>query len=190
MKRSLRIFGVNLAITLIGLLGLGCAQMGPLMTAFGKAPVQLEARGPGTLFGSVDAAAVDALTYAYLQARDAHDTKRMRGGTVYRVDGGFSYGEIHVAGPLLPTQITYALKPQDVGRFLIYYRTGRHDVDRAAERPSRADRRAVTRTDPLHRPLYILHPSLVIRVFRGENNELVDVADLRRPAQGLLVAGE
>ncbi len=186
MKRSLRIFGVNLAITLIGLLGLGCAQMGPVLTAFGKAPVQLEARGPGTRFGSIDAAAVDALTYAYLQARDAHDTKRMRGGTIYRVDGRFSYGEIQVAGPLLPTQITYALKPQDVGRFQIYYRT--YD-DRKAERPSPGDRISV-RTDPLHRPLYILHPSLVIRVFRGEDTELVDVADLRHPAPGLLIAGE
>ena len=190
MKRSLRIFGVNLAITLIGLLGLGCAQMGPLLAAFGKAPVQLEARGPGTRFGSIDAAAVDALTYAYLQARDAHDTKRMRGGTVYRVNGGFSYGEIHVAGPLLPKRISYPLKPQDVGRFLIYYRTGRRDVDRAAERPSKADRRSVTWTDPLHRPLYILHPSLMIRVYRGEDTELVDVADLRHPAPGLLIAGE
>ncbi len=153
-------------------------------------PALPRVHGPGAVFASVEAAAVDALTYAYLQARDAHDTKRMRGGTVYRVDGGFSYGEIHVAGPLLPTQITYALKPQDVGRFLIYYRTGRHDLDRSAERPSKADRRSVTWTDPLHRPLYILHPSLMIRVYRGENNELVDVADLRHPAPGLLIAGE
>jgi hypothetical protein len=190
MKSNPRIFGVSLALTLTALLGLGCAQMGPLLAAFGKAPVQLEARGPGAVFGRIDAAAVDALTYAYLQAQAAHDTERMRGGTVHRVDGGFSYGEIQVAGPLLPNQITYALEPQDVARFQIYPRVSDHDVNRAAERPTRVDRRSVSFVDPLHRPLYILHPSLVIRVYRGEGDELVDVADLRRPQQGLLIAGE
>jgi hypothetical protein len=38
-------------------------------------------------------------------------------------------------------------------------------------------------TDPLHRPLFILHPSLVIREYRGRGDEAVAVAvaDLRRP---------
>jgi hypothetical protein len=106
------------------------------------------------------------------------------------VDGGFSYGEIQVAGPLLPSQLQLALKPQDVARFVIYYRTGRREEDRANERPSPADRRFVRFVDSLHRPLYILHPSLVIRVYRGEDAARVDVADLRRPAQALMVAGE
>jgi hypothetical protein len=82
------------------------------------------------------------------------------------------------------------LKTRDVARFVVYYRTGRRSVDRANERPSKGDRRSVRFVDPLHRPLYILHPSLMIRVYRGEEGELVDVADLRHREQGQLVAGQ
>jgi hypothetical protein len=127
------------------------------------------------------------LTYAYLQALAAHDTERMRGGTIHRVEGGFSYDEIQVAGPQAPHRVRTRPREGDVARFLIYYRTGRHEADRANERPSQADRRSVRFVDPLHRPLYILHPSLTIRVYRGEEGELVDVADLRQPAPELLM---
>jgi hypothetical protein len=191
MTRSLRVLGgVSLTTLLIGLASLGCAPLSQLLAAFPTGEPALEARGPGTVFPGIDAAAVDALTYAYLLALAAHDTERMRGGTIHRVDGGFSYGEIRVAGPLLPASLRQPLKTRDVARFVVYYRTGRRSVDRANERPSRADRRSVRFVDPLHRPLYILHPSLVIRVYRGEDAARVDVADLRRPAQGLMVAGE
>ncbi|MBW2541762.1 MAG: hypothetical protein JRF15_06695 [Deltaproteobacteria bacterium] len=44
--------------------------------------------------------------------------------------------------------------------------------------------------DPLHRPLFILHPSLVIREYRGEDAEVLNVADLRHPKMAILVAGE
>jgi hypothetical protein len=43
--------------------------------------------------------------------------------------------------------------------------------------------------DSQHRPLYILHPSLRIREYRGEEAENTEVADLRRPARTPLVAG-
>jgi len=175
---------------LIGLASLGCAPLSQLLAAFPNGEPALEARGPGTVFPSIDAAAVDALTYAYLLALASHDTERMRGGTIHRVDGGFSYGEIRVAGPLLPTSLRQPLETRHVARFVVYYRTGRRSVDRANERPSRADRRSVRFVDPLHRPLYILHPSLMIRVYRGEEGELADVADLRHREQGQLVAGQ
>jgi hypothetical protein len=45
-------------------------------------------------------------------------------------------------------------------------------------------------TDPLHRPLFILHPSLVIREYRGRDDAVVAVADLRRPNRVILIAGE
>ncbi len=64
------------------------------------------------------------------------------------------------------------------------------DVRRANERASKADRRSVAVTDPLHRPLYILHPSLVIREYRGRDDGVVAVADLRRPKRVILIAGE
>ena len=187
MKRSSTLSGVALSLT--ALLGLGCAQV-PLLAAFGAEPVQLEAWGPGTVFASVEAAAVDALTYAYLQAQAAHDTERVRGGTIYRVGEGFSYGEILVAGPWGAHRISYTLGPQDVARFTLYPRVSKHDDNPINERPSRADRSSVSFVDPLHRPLYILHPSLMIREYRGEDHELTEVADLRHPARSVLLAGE
>jgi hypothetical protein len=90
--------------------------------------------------------------------------------------------------PLSAHRVSYTLKSQDVARFAIYPRDRDRDVNRANERPSMRDRRTVSFIDPLHRPLYILHPSLVIREYRGEDHELVEAANLRRPshAPGLL----
>ena len=95
-----------------------------------------------------------------------------------------------MAGPTEPYRIRHALHSQDVARFLIYPPVGRKKADRASEHPSQVDRRSVRVTDPLHRPLYILHPSLVIREYRGEDSEFVEVADLRHPTPGLLIAGD
>ena len=147
------------------------------------------ARGPGTRFESVEAAAIDALTYAYLQARGARDTGRMRGGTIYPVGDGYSYGEIQAATPRFPHRISYTFRPQEVARFHVYpvYR----DVlaNRANERLSRVDRRSVSVIDPLHRPLYVLHPSLAIRAYRGEESRRVEVTSLRCRERAPLFAG-
>ena len=187
MKRSSTLSGVALSLT--ALLGLGCAHL-PLPDALKKEPLELEAQGPGEVFTSVEATAVDALIYAYLQGQAAHETELVRGGTIRRAGKGFSYSEIHVAGREVPDVVRYTLKPQDVAHFTIYAPTGNRDVDLRNERPSRADRRFVTYVDPLHRPLYILHPSLMIREYRGEDHELTEVADLRHPARSILLAGE
>jgi hypothetical protein len=188
MNWNLRIIGVSLALIVTVPLGLGCAQLPQLLAARKTEPAQLEARGPGTVFASIEAAAVDSLTYAYLQAQAAHDTELMRGGTIYATRGGYSYGEIHVARPLSAHRVTFTLKPQDVARFLIYSRDSSHDVNPANERPSRPDRRSVNVIDPLHRPIYILHPSLVIREYRGEDHEIAEVADLRHPTRTQIFA--
>ncbi len=153
------------------------------VTRFDGADSGLTAQGPETVFPSIEAAAVDALTYAYLSAQAARDSQRMRGGAIYATPGGYSYAEIHVAGPLSAHRVSYTLQPGDVARFVTYPPDGNRDVDRVNERPSRVDRRAVSFTDPLHRPLYILHPSLVIREYRGEDHELAEVADLHRPSR-------
>jgi hypothetical protein len=189
-------------LTLAAALGLGCAQLPqapPLavtsfdspalaVNTFDALEAGLEAQGPGVVFPSIEAAAVDALTYADLSGQAGRDTELMRGGTIYATGGGYSYGEIHVAKPLNAHRVSYTLKPQDVARFAIYPRDRDRDVNRANERPSMRDRRAVSFIDPLHRPLYILHPSLVIREYRGEGHELAEVANLRRPPRvpGLL----
>jgi hypothetical protein len=106
------------------------------------------------------------------------------------VDAGYSYGEIHVASSLLAYQITYPLKQQDVARFHMYPLATDRDVRRTNERATQADRRSVAVTDPLHRPLFILHPSLVVREYRGRDDEVVAVADLRHPKRVILIAGE
>ena len=167
----------------------GCAQLTHLFAAHDGKP-QIEAWGPETVFPSIEAAAVDALTYAYLRANNTRDTERMHGGTIYKAGSGYSYGEIHVGRNLLTHRIAYPLKQQDVARFHMYPFATDRDVNRGNERASQADRRSVAVTDPLRRPLFILHPSLVIREYRGRNDEVVAVADLRHPTPGILLAGE
>jgi hypothetical protein len=158
--------------------------------AFEAAPLQLEAEGPRALFTSIDAAAIDALAYAYLQARDACDPEFMRGGTIYPVgEGYYSYGEIHRANPWDLHRISYILKPQDVARFHLYPVNRDIAINRINERPSRVDLRFVRTVDPLHRPLYILHPSRAVRAYRGADPQPVEVASLRRPARPPRFAG-
>jgi hypothetical protein len=157
---------------------------GVVAAAFETAPLQLEAEGPGALFTSIDAAAIDALAYAYLQARGACDPEFMRGGTIHPVgEGYYSYGEIHRANRWDLHRISYILKPQDVARFHLYPVNRDNAINRINERPSRVDLRSVRAVDPLHRPLYILHPSLAVRAYRGEDPQFVEVASLRRPAR-------
>jgi hypothetical protein len=141
------------------------------------------------LFTSVEAAAVDALTYAYLQARESRDTARIRGGTIYPVGDRYSYGEIQLGAPLIPHRISYRFGPHEVARFHAYpvYRDLR--ANRANERLSREDRRSVSVIDPLHRPLYVLHPSLAIRAYSGEESQRAEVANLHQQEQTPLLAG-
>ncbi len=148
----------------------------------------LHARGPGALFASIEAAAVDALTYAHLQALEARDTARIRGGTIYTVDSRYSYGEIQLGNPLTPHRISYRFGPREVARFHAYPVYQNALSNRANERLSRGDRRSVSFIDPLHRPLYVLHPSLRIRSYRGEDSQRVEVTDLRRPERAPLFA--
>jgi hypothetical protein len=149
----------------------------------------LHARGPGALFTSVEAAAVDALTYAYLQAYKERDTARIRGGTIYPVGRHYSYGEIQLGKPLTPQRISYRFGPHEVARFHVYPRVRDVLANRANERISRVDRRSVSTIDPLHRPLYVLHPSLAIRAYRGGDSQRAEVANLRKLERTPLFAG-
>jgi hypothetical protein len=174
-------------LALATLLGLGCAQLPQLSSDFTAAlkspPLELDARGPGSVFDSIDAAAVAALTFCYLQARKTGDMERMRAGVIERFGAGYTYREIHTASPMEQRRIEYLFAPQDVARFHVYPRHTDRDVNRASERLSAKDRRSVSVIDPLHRPLYVLHPSLTIRAYRGAESEAVKVASLRGPAR-------
>ena len=176
-----------LILTLTALLGLGCAQLSQrpsdLVGALKTPTLEFEARGPGAVFNSVEAAAVDALAFCHLQAREAGDVERMRAGTIERSGAGYTYHEIHVANPLAQRRIEYVLAPRDVARFHVYPPHTDRDVNRISERLSTKDWRSVSVIDPLHRPLYVLHPSLAIRAYRGADGEVVEVASLRGPAR-------
>ena len=70
--------------------------MGHFMAALDTMP-QLEAWVPKIAFPSIEATAVDALIYTYLQASSAHDTERMRRSAQYfkldifhRISAGFT----------------------------------------------------------------------------------------------------
>jgi hypothetical protein len=185
MRRKLRctILGLFIALATSG-----CAEMNHLLTALDADP-RLQALGPGAVFPTIEDAAVDALTYTYLRASEENDTEHMRAGTIYSVGTGYSYGEIHTARNMLTEQLSYSLKRQDVARFHMYPRlTINTQRGPRNEKISRADRRSVNVTDPRHRPLFILHPSLEIREYRGKNYQTLDVADLRHWTPGTLVA--
>jgi len=174
-----------LMFALTAALEFGCAQLPQLPADFAalKAPpLELQARGPGALFDSVDAAAVDALKFCYLQAREAGDLQRMRAGTIRRVAAGYTYGEIQVAKPWAQRQIQYVVDPRDVARFHVYPPDTDRDVNRASERVSPRDWHSVRVIDPLHRSLYVLHPSLAIRAYRADR-QIVEIADLNGPAR-------
>ena len=174
-------------LALTTLLGLGCAQLPQLssdfVAGFQTPPLELEARGPGSVFDSIEAAAVDALTFCYLQARETDDMERMRAGTIERSGAGYTYGEIHVANPNDQRRIEYVFGPKDVARFHVYPPHTDHDVNRVSERLSPKDKRSVRVIDPLHRPLYVLHPSLAIRSYGDADSKVVEVASLRGPAR-------
>ena len=179
MRQKLRctILGLFVAVATSG-----CAGMGHFLAAF-DTDLQLQALGPGAVFPTIEDAAVDALSYTYLRASEENDTERMRAGTIYSVDTGYSYGEIHAAKNMRKEKILYPLKRQDVARFHMY-----PFAFRKYEKVSQADRRSVNVTDPLHRPLFVLHPSLVIREYRGRDHQTLEVANLRHWKPGALFA--
>jgi hypothetical protein len=174
------------ALTLAALfaVSVGCAH----------APLpQLEAAGPGAVFPTIEAAAIDAVTFAHLQQRaDDGSLRRVRAGTVTRVDGGFTYREVRVASRLQPGRVDFPLGPDDVAHFRTYtWANHTNDallLNRVRERPSRDCQRLVDRIDPLHRPAFILTPSLAVRVYRGKDLGLEQVASLRAPQQPALLA--
>ena len=70
--------------------------MGRFLAALDTKP-QLEVWVPKIAFPSIEAAAVDALIYTYLQASSAHDAERIRRSaqyfkldTIHRISAGFT----------------------------------------------------------------------------------------------------
>ncbi len=152
----------------------GCAAFPPLALdsersapSFG-AVAEIEPKGPGAVFETVEEAALDALAYCYLESRRRVSSARsVRGGAIHPLENGFSYAEPSVARDFVGDQIRYRLRPTDVAHY-------RHFPNRMAPRSagqrdllSRKDRAVVDRRDPLKRPLYYLTPSRFVRVYPG-----------------------
>jgi hypothetical protein len=145
-----------------------------------KLAIPYEPIGPGHVFGTVEEAVIDALAYSHEEARRTQTMDRLRGGVVSRTDRGFTYDRIRVADPERPTHIEYPLVTGDVARFHAYPRTNRPRDDYRNERPSRQDRRSVDRIDPLHRPVFVLTPKLLVKAYYGPEQPVHTVANLRQ----------
>ena len=137
----------------MAVLGIGGCTLAP------SQPVLL-ARGPGTVWPTIDAAAVDALRFTHnLSPRSRVE----RGGAIRRAQDGFSY-EVVVRGTGESVQVR--LGREDVAWFHTHIQTVSSLVNRLNEEPSPGDREMVDRVDPRRRPLYILTPSGRVIVYR------------------------
>ena len=123
--------------------------------------------GPGAVFDSPEAAAIDALMFAHRTMALA----RGRGGAIFVVDGGYSYGSTVRATARDGFQLT--LRPGHVGWYYAHNNATPLVPSRQRELLSDSDRTMVSRVDPLHRPLYLLTPELKVIRFDGENVDLV-----------------
>jgi hypothetical protein len=144
-----------------------------------KLAIPYEPAGPGAEFATVEEAVIDALAYSHERAKETRTLDRLRGGVITRTERGFTYDRIETASVQRPTYIEYSLVSRDVARFHAYPRTNRPRDDFRNERPSRKDRRSVDRSDPLHRPVFVLTPKLLVKAYYGETEPVETVANLR-----------
>ena len=171
------------------LLASGCASspLSPSSAPSASVPgaalpeASLSSRGPGTVFPALEQAVYDALAYAHTLGEQKRARTRVRAGTIRRVEGGFTYDEVHVARRDRPDSVRYALGRDDVAHFAVYPSVLDRQRDAIAERHSERDQSNVDHKDPLHRPHYLLTPSLRVVVYEGEGRE----RELASLAQGL-----
>lgn len=160
------------------------ALPGSSETSTGFAP-----NGPGYIFTSVDAAAVDALALAHQEQVRSKNPRLSQGGVIVAEGGGFTYREIQTARPGAPDALRLRMGSKVVGHFHTYPTQGRRQ-DRRNETHSPADRWVVDRLDSRGRPSYVLTPSLRVVVYRGRamaQGADTLVADLAKTsASGLL----
>ncbi len=138
-------------------------------------PVQ----GPGTVFETIDEAAIDGLAWCYLRSR-GEEPMRVRGGSLRPVaTGGYAYEEIVTTRARDPYRVRIRVKPTDVAYFIHIPGPDRRDN----ESHSRVHRANVDKRDPLHRPSYLLTPFLRVQRYEGGGEErrvaILDRRELR-----------
>ena len=170
---------VNVPLFVVAILGigfgLGCALTGP----HSSGQIAFLPAGPGTVFDTVEDAAIDGLAHAYLLSKADGNSGLMYGGTIRPEKAGFTYDPLVSATPENPTALRTTLRRADVARFHVYPRTAVSQVNRRNERVSRFDRVTVDRRDPVHRPLFVLTPRLSVMVYRGKALPSTSIASLR-----------
>ena len=173
----MRTFGLLGLLTLL-VTSLACST---LSTRSGRSGEMLRADAPGTVFFSIEDAAMDAMAYAHTRRSPAVGALIIV-GTIQRVDGGFTYTapatSVRHSRKWSPV-VRYRLGANDVATYLIYARSDNRRTDRENERLSAEARRIVKEIDPEHRPLYQLTPSL--NVLRYDGTTLRTVARLGEP---------
>jgi hypothetical protein len=150
--------------------------------------------GPGKVFETVEAAAIDGLAYARKVSMKSRNARLSRGGTIYSVENGYAHGRLVSARAEAPDQLRVKLGKAAVAHFHTY--PAQYGLlDRRNETHSRADRAIVDVYDSKHRPSFVLTPSLRIMVYRGEANDDAGepqdqfVASLTQPLADQMLAG-
>ena len=170
--------------TRIGLLALlmACAGLPLAAGATDSSRVGLRAQGPGAVFETVEAAAIDALSYAHIE-ETLTQRRSLRVGVIQRVENGYSYTAAKrssTSSPLTACSVRYRLRSNDVARYIIPPHSGKARIDRYNEEPTRKEKKIVDELDPAHRPLFQLTPSNNIVSYRygGHTNVLLNLSDL------------
>lgn len=162
-----------ITLSMLAALSIGCAQL-PSMTLEERQHPALEHQaelspaGPGTIFASPEAAAMDALAYSFLQARaEVVSARRMRGGAIRETEGGFTYDEPAVAPRRQRAIVQYPLAPGDVAHFQLHPTRPTASAAARGLRVKSLDDQArymVDTLDPAQRPLFYLTPERFVRV--------------------------
>jgi len=141
--------------------------------------------GPGTVFGTIDEAAIDALGYAYLSSRSTPLLRRTSSaGAIRPVHGGFTYDEPTRGRKTREIRLRYRLAPTDVAHYRYEPRPS-SEVD-MAERKARS---FVAGRDPLSRPLYTLTSTRTLRVFEADQGDEGDTGRVARRRIGRVAFG-
>jgi hypothetical protein len=172
-----------------------CAPLAPLpATPLQSAiPERGAARGPGAVFASAEEAALDALHSAsLLSAREPAHRRRARGGTVFRVPGGFSYGPLAEASEHSPRRLRLAIEREPVACFHTRGYLSLRERQRLRS-PSACDSARGER-DSLRPPTYVLAQGRRVWRYAGaKREELIAQLPPRAPgrptAAGLRLSG-
>lgn len=133
-------------------------------------PDPRSAGGPGTIYYTVEDAAVAAMTHAY-SLQFPKGRPQILAGRIQRVPEGYSYtppaGSTRAAPHAAPA-LRHTLESSDAASYLVYTRLGKTRADRNMESPRAVARRIVDDIDAQHRPVFLLTPSLEIVTYNGE----------------------